>query len=446
MPALTARVSPRARRGPRLALAITGLGIVAAVAWSILSIGNPFPPKTLVMATGPEGGAYHEFGVRYREILGRQGVVLRLVATSGGVENLARLSDPRSDLSVAFVEGGVTVGKDVPDVVSLGTVSVEPLWLFLRTEPGSAPLKSLKGLRISIEPEGSGTRLLARYLLTLNGVDETNAVLLGLTPQESAEALLRGEIDAAVMLTPWNSPAVRKLLAADGIDLQTYPRADAYVALFPSLMKVVFPAGVADLARNIPPTDVQLLAAETNLAVRKGLHPALQYLLLEAATEVHGRRELFQAAGRFPAPEVIDLPLSDAARQFYKAGRPFVYRYLPYWLAGLAERLLILLIPLLAVILPAAQFLPKIFATVIERRIYGLYGELKMLELELEGTKPGAPADDLAAGLEELARKANHIRVPLGYAQRLFILKSHVSMAQEELERRRRSGPDGRTP
>jgi TRAP transporter TAXI family solute receptor len=429
----------RARSGPRLAIALLGLAVVVAAVWSALSFGNVFPPQTVLMATGPEGGAYREFGVRYREILRRAGVDLQLVGTKGGVENLAQLRDPRSEVSVAFVEAGVTTREESPHVVSLGTVSLEPLWLFLRAQSAGSVAETLKGKRISVEPEGSGTRLLALRLLALNRVDETNVELLALTPEESAEALVRGEIDGAILLASGGSPAVHELLLADGIVLQSYPRADAYVARFPYLSKVILPTGVADLARNIPTTDLQLLAVETSLVVRKGLHPALQYLLLEAASEIHGGPELFHRAGRFPAPDAIDLPLSHQAREFYKSGRPFVYRYLPFWLAALAERLLILLIPLFAVVFPIAQFVPTAIAFVIQRRIFGLYGELRMLEMELEEAGRGAPRADLAADLENLAKRASHLRVPLGYAQRLFILKSHIAQALEEVDRRRGS-------
>jgi len=240
-----------------------------------------------------------------------------------------------------------------------------------------------------------------------------------------------------VMLTSWQSPAVRKLLADSGIVLQGYPRADAYVALFPILNKVILPQGVADLARNIPPADVALLAVESNLLVRRGLHPALQYLLLEAATEIHGGPDVFHSIGRFPGPGTIDLPLSEQALTFFKAGRPFVYRYLPFWLAGLAERLLILIIPLFAVVLPLVSVLPRLFQMVTERRLFGMYRELKLVERALETTGPVTGMDVLAATLEELARRANHLWVPLGYSQRLFILKSHIALAQEQLDKRR---------
>ena len=430
--------SPSRRLGLRWLPVLVAVAILAALAWAAFTIGNPFPPRTVVMATGPKGSGFDEFGARYRQILHRSGVDLRLVETAGTAENLTRLRDSRSGVSVAFVENGLTNQEESPGLVSLGAITIEPLWLFFRRQESGSAAQRLVGKRISIEPEGSGTRVLAHRLLALNGIDETKVELLGLTPERSAEALLHGEIDGAIMLTSWQSPVVQKLLVADGIVLEGYPRADAYVALFPYLNKVVLPTGVVDLARNIPPADVPLLAVEASLIVREDIHPGLQYLLLEAAAEIHGGPEVFHRAGRFPAAEAIDLPLSHQARAFYKAGRPFVYRYLPFWMAGPAERLMILLIPLFTVVFPLVHFVPASYAWMLQRRIFGLYGELKVLETELENLPPGESSHELTMGLDKLARRANRLRVPLGYAQRLFILKSHIALAQQEAEKRRR--------
>jgi len=437
------------RKRPWLMILLVAAAVVAALVWLAVSIGNPFPPRILVMASGPEGSASREFGVLYQQVLRRAGIEVKLVQTAGGVENLELLRDPRAGVSVGFVECGL-IKPEQTDLVSLGTVTLEPLWFFLRTpsqpivvRPGDNPAprataaQVLAGKRLSIEPEGSGTRVLARRLLELNGIDPASLDLRGLTPDQSADALLRGEIDGAVMLTSWQSPAVQKLLTADGIVLQGYPRADAYIALFPCLSKIVLPAGVADLARNIPATDISLLAVEASLVVHEDLHPAVQYLLLNAASSIHSAPAIFYKPGRFPAAQAIDVPMSDLARAFYKSDRPLLYRLLPFWLAGLMERLLILLIPLFAVVLPIAQFVPKIYSSMINRRIFGMYGELKMLEAELEVMGPDDSTHDLAEQLDQLARRANRLHVPNGYAQRLFILKSHISMAQEELEKRR---------
>ena len=442
MPAETARYSSRARMRPRLIAALVGVAVLGAVAWTAMTIGNPIPPRTVTMATGPEGSANEQFGERYRQILQRAGIELRPLRSAGGVENLALLRDPHSGVSVAILEGGLTSRDESPDLVSLGAISLEPLWIFIRgaSEQGTAAQKVV-GKRISIEPEGSATRVLARRFLALNGVDERNVELLGLTAEESAEALIHGEIDFAMMLTSWRSPAVQKLLVTDGIVLENHWRADAYVALFPTLNKVVLPAGVADLGKNIPPADVQLIAIEASLVVHGDLHPALQYLLLEAAAEVHGGPEVFHRAGRFPAPEAFDLPLSHQAQEFYKSGRPFVYRYLPLWLAGMAERLLILLIPLFTIVFPLVHFLPTAYAFFIQRRIFSLYGELKFLESEMAEAGTGKVDDDIAAAMADLAKRAQRLRVPLGYAQRLFILKSHIALAQEEIDKRRMAFP-----
>lgn len=434
-----------------------------AVATAILGlvIAHPFSPHALTMATGPEGGAFAEFGDRYREILRRSGVDVQLVRTAGGVDNLARLRDPRGSVSVAFVENGLTrdtirgdtTGSDPTraetHLVSLGTVTVEPLWVFLRGgsgPPAGSVAQRLAGKRISVEPEGSSTRVLARTLLALNGMDETSVELVGLPPEQAADALLRGEIDVATMLMPWQSPVIQKLVVADGVVLLGHPRADAYVARYPNLSKVVLPTGVIDLAKNVPSADVPLLAAEASLIVRENLAPGLQYLLLEAASEIHDGPAIFHQAGRFPAPESIDLPLSRQARTFYKSGRPFVYSHLPFWMAGVVERLLIVLIPLFTVF-PLIRFVPALYGNMIQRRIYLLYGELRVLEAELASMSPDAPTRDVAMKLERLAKRANGLRVPLGFAQRLFILRSHIAMAQEEVEKReslaRREPPAG---
>jgi TRAP-type uncharacterized transport system substrate-binding protein len=428
-------LSSRLQSGRRLAVVLIAAAVVGAVLWMALTVGNPFPPKTLVMATGPEGSAYDALVPRYRAVLGRLGIDLRVLRTAGGVENLARLRERGSGVMVAFLESGLTNREQSPDLVSLGTVSLEPLWSFFRRRTAGDVARKLEGKRISIEPEGSATRILARRLLALNGVDERSVTLLGLPPERAAAALVRGEIDGAVMLASWGSPAVQRLLAADGIVLETYPRADAYVALFPSLSKVVLPTGVADLAKNIPPADVTLLAVEVSLAARDDLHPALQYLLLQAASEIHGGPEIFHKAGRFPAAEAVNLPLSTQAQEYYKSGLPFVYRVLPLWLAGLTERVLILLIPLLVVVFPLVRFLPALYQYIVEHRINRLYGELRVLEGELGQAGTARPSDALAAALDELAARANHLSVPLAYSQRLFILKSHIAMAKATLDR-----------
>jgi hypothetical protein len=189
------------------------------------------------------------------------------------------------------------------------------------------------------------------------------------------------------------------------------------------------------LAKNRPPSDAVLFAPKASLVVRQDLHPAIQYLLLDAAQKVHSGPGLFHKAGQFPAAEAIDLPLSDEARDFYKSGRPFLQRHLPFWLAVLIGRLLILLIPVAGVIYPLLRFLPALYGWGMRRRIFRLYGELRFLEHDLESRHPGQSGGDLTVRLERLEERVNHMRVPVFYSNMLYTLRMHIILVRERFKK-----------
>lgn len=420
----------------RLLIVISVLAAVASatfVLWIAADFFRPMPPRTLTMATGPEGGAYSEFGKRYQEILARDGIELRLLPTAGAMENLALLRNKGSKVDVGFLQSGITSDKESPDLRSLGTVFYEPLWFFTRDKYQGKKLQSLRGKMISIGPEGSGSRELALKLLARNGIDQSFADLLSLTPQDAGEKLIRGEIDAAIMLTSWDAPVVQRLLTSNRIEPANFPRTDAYLALYPYLNKVVLPEGVIDLAKNRPASDVFLIAPKANLVVRGDLHPALQFLLLKAAEEIHSGPAMFQKPGQFPAAEAIDLPLSDQARQFYKSGSPFLQQHLPFWLAVLVNRLLILLIPLAGVLYPMLRLFPALYSWQIQRRIYRLYGELRYLEHDLESRGADQNMNELSSRLDSIEEKAHRLRAQGIYANMRYTLWMHITMVRERL-------------
>jgi TRAP-type uncharacterized transport system substrate-binding protein len=424
-------VSDRARRR-YLAWSVLALAALAAAAvWLAFAFLKPTPPRVVVMATGPEGGIRAELGKRYREILARSGIELRLSPSAGAVENVERLRDPKSGVSVAIIPSGITTRQDSPELVSLGTLFYEPLWIFARGDALSERLRRSRRLRISIGAEGSATRAFSvEFLARLGITDGRNASLLALAQQDGAEKLLRGEVDAMILLDAWESPLVRRLLAARHIRLVSAPRADSWVALYPYLDKVVLPAGVADMARNIPPENVTLLAPKASLVVRADLHPAIQYLLLEAAAQIHSGPGVFRKAGEFPAPESVDLPLSDHARQYYKTGPPFLQRHLPFWMAILLQQLMVLLIPLLGLLYPLLKFAPAGFAWAMRNRMLKLYGELKLLDDELtHGPRDRIP--DLAARLQRLEDRVNDVWLPVSFRPLLYQLKTHVALVRQ---------------
>jgi hypothetical protein len=331
------------------------------------------------------------------------------------------------------VQDGTVDPARAPKLATLGTVAYEPLWFFYRGGNSGRKLEGLHGKRIAIGPEGSGTRALALQILQLNGIAQNIAQLLPLTAKDAAAQLLAGKIEAAVIVAPWDTSAVHALMAAPQIDVATFPRADAFVALYPFLTKLTVPTGVADLAENRPPVDVTVLAPKTSLVIRKDLHPALQYLLLDAAVQVHGGPGFWQKAGQFPAAEAVDLPLSEAAQQYYKSGRPFLQRYLPFWLAVTAQQLLVLLIPVVGVLYPLLRFVPAMYGWSMRRRVFALYGELKLLEKEIDARGKAENRDDLHVRLARLEQRAHDMRVPVAFAHLLYSLRLHMTLVQEKL-------------
>ena len=411
-----------------LATAATIAILLAAGAF----VWESLPPRTIVMATGAEGSANYELGIGYREALAREGVRLQLQPTTGSLENLRLLRDSQSGVSVGFIQGGTTSKKAAPELESLGTIFYEPLWLFRRAEIPDG-VRELRGRRVSIGPEGSGGRALALQLIAKTKVDSIIGELSGFTPRVAAEKLIAGEIDAAFIVTGWDSPAVQSLLDAKGVELGSYVYADAFTAIFPFLHKLVLPAGVVDLVPPRPPADVVLLAPKASLVVRADVHPALQYLLLDTAVQIHSQPGMFQKAGQFPAAEPIDLPLSNEAQRFYKSGRPFLQGYLPFWVATLVEKILVVLIPLAALLYPAFRFLPQTYDWMMQRKITWLYDEIKSIENDMEVRGPEFDADALHAKLDQIDQRANHLELPKVYASNLYTLRSHIDLVRTRL-------------
>jgi TRAP-type uncharacterized transport system substrate-binding protein len=421
--------------------------IITAVVllWALFAALRPLPGRDVSIATGTAGSAYADIAERYREILARDGVRLHLVPTNGAVDNLERLRDTRAGVDAGFVLAGTTSELESPGLVSLGTVFYEPLWVFSHYATLATLLHERPNARISIGPVGSATRPLVLKLFALNRIDAANLQLSGFAQEEGARRLIAGEIDADVMLSAWDSPAVRQLLVAPGIELIGFERADAYIALNPKLSKLVLPQGVADLSANRPPADVPLIASKASLVVRRDLHPALQYLLIQAAIEVHGQPGIFERAGEFPAPEAIDLPLSDEARHLYKSGPSILQRKLPFWLAELLQRLAIVVLPLAGILYPLGYVLPELYRRHMENRLYRFYGELGFIEGALQELRMPRSARRCWHGSRSssAARSSSTCRVPTA---RRALTSRRTSVPLWRARAETREVPDGKRP
>jgi hypothetical protein len=297
----------------------------------------------------------------------------------------------------------------------------------------TANLQSLAGKRLSIGPEGSGARMLALELVKRARLDGLIGELLAFPPEEAAEKLIAGEIDAAFIVAAWQSPAIQTLANAKDIELGHVARADAFTAMYPFLNKLVLPSGIFDLLTVRPPADVVLLAPKASLIVRDDLHSALQHLLLSAASQIHSHPGAFQKAGQFPAAESIDLPLSDEAQRFYKAGRPFLQNYLPFWLATLVERVIVVFIPLVVLIYPIFKLMPSLYNWIIQLKIMRLYSEMKSVESDADRRRSPSDTAAVKAKLDQIEHRATRLSLPTKYASTLYSLRSHVDLLRNRL-------------
>jgi TRAP-type uncharacterized transport system substrate-binding protein len=417
---------------PRVLYVIGG----AAIVLTLLLIGWLFdPPQRHVrLAAGPEGSIEFHFARRYSEILASEGVQLEVVATRGVHQNLALIQDPKSGIDVALIEGGTTSARQSPDLVSLGTLYYRPVWVFYR---GTLPAPGAPWpptLRIALGPEGNDSSSLSRQLLLESGAGVDAANFRYLERPDAADSLIAGTVDAVAMVAPWDSPWVQRLLRADSIHLMPFERAAARVALHPALTKLVLPEGVVDLAKNIPDHDVPLVAAKMSMAAHRDLHPALQYLLLDALAEVHGGGGMFEHAGEFPAAEAGDLPLSKAASSHHKSGTPFLQRHLPFWVAAIITQIVLLLIPIIGILYPVLQGAPTLYEALMQHRVSRVYGHLKLLEIDIAEGK----VTDKEAALKELDAldmRARRLPTSATYVSMTYTLRGHIQLVRDRLLR-----------
>lgn len=408
-------------------------GLVVVVAGFVLAYQfvEPSPPSTITIASGSERGAYYQFANRYKEILERQGIKLNVVKTQGSVENIQLLEAGKVD--VAFVQGGVGDPVAQPDLVSLGSLYFEPLWVFVRADSAVTRLSDLTAKNMAVGSKGSGTWPVVRQLLALNDLATTGDHLHHVSSADGAESLVAGTVDAAFFITSPKSSLIRELLANASLRVLAFERSEAYVRQMPSLSAVTFPAGVVSLSQNIPAKDVTLLAPAATLATHAELHPALQNLLVQALIEVHGTGGVFEDAGQFPSTRFVDYPLSADAKRYLNDGPPLLQRYLPFWAAVMIDRLKVMLVPLLTLLIPLFKILPPAYRWRVRSSIYSWYKALSDIELRAASASTDQERQALRDELAALEVDVRTLKVPLSYSDELYNLRLHMDLIQKRL-------------
>jgi len=414
-----------------VAIIFTALVLITAVFWFFYSA----PPDTIIISSGDQGSLFQRSADKYAKILARKGVKLKILPSEGSLENLQRLTDPKVAVDVGFVQSGVAKGQNIDKLVSLGSVSYEPLYLFCRADAPFRLLSDFRRKRLAIGEKGTGTNVLALTLLDLNGIKPGgDTTLLEMDDEDAEKALLAGTIDGVFMMgDSASSKTMRDLLREPAITAFHFSQADAYTRRIRYLNKLVLLEGSIDFGKNVPDHNINLLSPTVELIARNDLHPALSDLLLEAATEVHGRAGRYQRQGEFPAPIEHEYPISTDAQRYYKSGKSFLYRYMPFWMASLFNRILVVILPMILVLIPGLKLIPVIYRWRMRLRILRWYRALLVLESDLGAHVTPEKHEELLGRLDRIEETVNNLKVPASFADQFYALRSHIAIVRTRL-------------
>jgi TRAP-type uncharacterized transport system substrate-binding protein len=411
---------------------------------------DPNPPKRVVLATGPAQSAYDEFGKKYAKLLAARGIEVVLLPSEGSSANLALLRSGTADLG--FVQAGTidveneksanktNVSNEAnDDITSLGSLFVEPVWLFYREDTAKKintsatllNLAELKNLRVNVGTPGSGVPNLVDKLIDINRIDPAIIKKSQLEQTPATIAFLAGELDAIVFASAPESLIVQMLLQTPGIKLMSFAQSEAYSRRLPFLSPALLPRGVVDIARDIPAQDVRLVASTTALLTRTNTHPALVQLFSQTSQTIHGGAGWFNRARDFPNTTHNEFDLSKEAERNLKSGAPLLQQYLPFWIANLIERMWLALGIIVAILLPLSRIIPPMYKFRIRSRIFKWYGQLQHIEEQLI-QKPEAKAL-LRTELDNLEARVGTINVPLSYADELYALRNNINLVRMKL-------------
>ncbi|MFC5475475.1 TAXI family TRAP transporter solute-binding subunit [Paraherbaspirillum soli] len=409
----------------------------AVVIWLAIWFIHPAPPDTITITTGPEHSNFWNTADKYRKVLALNGIKLKIVTSEGSLDNLRKLNDPASNVDIGFVQGGVAADVKTDNLMSLGSISYVPVSVFYRGAKTIDRLSQLDGKRVAIGLPGSGARVLALSLLKANGIEAGGKTeLRDMSGDEAAQALTDGKIDAAFLMGDSASPpTMGKLLRTPGIRLLDFSQAGAYTRRFTYLHELDIPMGVFDIGKNIPDHDIHLIAPTAELVARTNLHPALSDLLIDAAKEVNGKASVLQRAGEFPAPLAHEFRISDDATRYYKSGKSFLYRAMPFWLASLIDRTLVILVPIILLLIPAFRMVPMLYGWRVKSRIYRWYGAL--IALERGAVAQSEEEQELMlTRLDHIEEAVNRMKMPLAFADQFYVLREHIGFVRERIMNR----------
>jgi len=415
-------------------LYLSGLAILIAIAITVVKLFL-LPPSSIDIAAGPKGSYLYEIAQKYKVEFEKAGVQVNVMETSGTLENLEHVSHPDKMIEFGFLEGGAADRKDYPSLESLGSIAYAPIWVFYRSDLGNIyDINELKGKRIAIGGTSQGIHANALDLLNAVGINSSNSKLSNIGREEALKALHSNQIDAMFYSAPAEDPLVKILFNDARLKPLQWPDAEGIARNLREYHVLNLPFGAIDLANSMPAKDMKVLATTITVITKKDTHSALIYLMMGVMDDIHEAPSIMHAENEFPSDKDVDFPLSDDAEDYYKkGGKPFLQRYLPYWAASFLGKLLLILVPLLAIFYPLSQSYPAIQQWYYTNRVNRFYDQLVKIEKRLDD---GADREIIKYDIQVLRAEIELLikleKIPNMYTNLLYDLRWHVSQVIEQ--------------
>jgi uncharacterized protein len=410
-----------------------------AIAFAFIYIGyrwvDPLPPRQLTIAAGAAGSTYDNYARQYARILASNGVQLNVRNTAGALENLHLLRDPASGVQAALTTFGLGEPDDPETLNSLGGIFDGAIFIFYRNAQRITQFSGFRGKRIAIGLPGTAVRILMMRVLRATDTLDAATQVVDLESDQAVDALAAGTIDAVMFASELDGSVLQRALTNPDIRLMNVTQAEAIAKTVPGLQHVTLWRGLISLNQDIPNLDIDLLAVRNRVLVRKELHPALQYLLLQAMRQVHSPQGPFNRIGEFPAEQPNDLPLSPTAEALYRSGPSFWQRYTSFWLASLLSRIVFFIIPVLVLLVPLITVLPRLYRWLNIRRIDHFHRALGNLEREIGQASDKSKLWEYGRKISEIESAVQRLKVARPFEVDLQRLKIHLRMVREDIGR-----------
>jgi uncharacterized protein len=312
---------------------LAAFAFVAFAAWHFWSQSLR---STIVIEAGPKGGFFHTTANLLQDELQRYDIPSNIIHREDTLKIIEDVNDEKSSVDIGFAAQD-TGDRKYPEATAIGTIALEPLFIFYLASLDIKNLQDLKGMRLAVSPPASGTRVMAERILGEYGVNSQNTTFLPITLSESSEAIRMGSVDAAFFLLPPGNKLIQELALNPKLRILSLPQAEALASNLGFVRHVTIYEGGFDYLRNVPSQNIQLVAIPVTLIVKKDLKPAIVTVITQFIKTHFQSATLVSQPGELLSIHEPSMAVNDHAESILKNGLPYFYRTLPFSLAALFD-------------------------------------------------------------------------------------------------------------